>query len=100
MHNGSHSTIHDFDDNSADDWSVSDNSDDSQSSTEDNFTMQQFNNCKHDNPMSDLQNMQVLVWVHHIRSRLWQHRRLDWNAHVAQLMHEGVFDCQSVLINY
>ena len=67
----SDASIWDSDDSSADDWSVSNDSDDeSLSSTEDNFILQQFNNCKRDNLLCDLQDMRVLSGVHGIRSSM------------------------------
>jgi hypothetical protein len=41
----------------------------------------------------------VLSGMYDIRSSMWQHRRLDWNDHVAQLMHDGVFEnVQDVMV--
>ena len=52
----------------------------------------EYNSC---DPMDRLQDMRDLVFlsgVQQIRNERWEHKRLDWNAHVALLRHEGSFE--------
>jgi len=46
--------------------------------------------------MQDLDDLQQLQFLHEsaatIRSDRWEHNRLNWDAHVRQLQHEGLFE--------
>ena len=48
-----------------------------------------------DNPTDRLQDMHDVAFldrVQQIRNDRWEHSRLNWNAHVVQLQHEGSFE--------
>jgi hypothetical protein len=81
------------------DWSSDDESNDHNNYHEDPdihpiniYYGQEYNNY---NPMDHLQDMQDLAFlrgVEQVRNDRWEHTRLDWNAHVTQLQHEGSFE--------
>ena len=44
------------------------------------------------NRLQDMRDLVFLSGVQQIRNKRWEHKHLDWNAHVALLRHEGSFE--------
>ena len=52
----------------------------------------EYNNYNPMDHVQDMQGMAFLSGVQQIRNDRWEHKHLDWDAHVALLRHESLFE--------